>query len=74
MSQEFVERLTDWSKWYHYQKDSARDFDKEMEFLKRSIDGCLELLAIAAADIKALETGTVRSTILYTPSGLTVRP
>jgi hypothetical protein len=73
MSREFEQRLEDWALWFHENKDRGRDYDKERAFLHKAIDGCIELLAIAAKDIQDVEGRPKRSNLLFTPSGVSVR-
>jgi len=68
----FEERLAMWAKWYHYNKDRIpRDnIGKRMDFQEKTIDGLLELLALAGRRIQVLEQGRVPSLLL--PTGVTV--
>jgi hypothetical protein len=72
MSKQFEERLMEWGLWYHHNVRLLPDHDlrKQIDFLKRSVDGCLELLALAAKDIQQLE-GTRRQ--LWLPREVEIR-
>jgi hypothetical protein len=72
MSQEFLGRLTDWAVWYKEHENDGADVPTQIKFLKKAIDGCLELLACAAQDLSDLE-GRPRESLgkkLWTPSGM----
>ena len=57
MSKTLEEQITDWAVWYHKNADDLpeNDLRKQINFLKKAIDGCLECLAIATKDIQVLE-------------------
>lgn len=75
MSQVFVERLTEWALWYKEHERDGGDVHMQIQFLKKAVDGCLELLACAAQDINDLE-GRPKEALgrrLWTPSGMAVQ-
>lgn len=75
MSQEFEERLTDYFKWFrHHQSElhNTESIKPVVQFYGKALDGCLELLAIAAKDIQKLEH---RERFIHKPgSGLFLPP
>ena len=73
MSSELEDRLTEWALWFHENKKRIppENLRKQNEFLSKAVDGCLELIAIAAKDIQTLERrDPLRK--LWLPKGVTV--
>lgn len=73
MSRDLEKRLADWGVWYHQNKKRipVMDLQKRHDFQEKVIDGLLELVAIAAEDIRTLE-GRARSKSLWLPDGMHV--
>jgi hypothetical protein len=73
MSADFEERLAEWAVWYHANLPRLPEHDlrKQMDFMKKAVDGCIELLAIAAKDIQFLERRDPLKK-LYLPKGVTI--
>jgi hypothetical protein len=63
-------RLKDWAEWYHYNKDRMprEDLKKRCDFLEKSLDGILEILALQAMEMR--ERGRVTGKTLYLPTGI----
>lgn len=55
MSMELDKRVTEWAVWYHEHRNDGMSIDKRIEFMQKTIDGLLEILAIATKDIQRLE-------------------
>jgi len=76
LSREFEKRLGEWAIWYHEHKSTVRnseDFEKVKDFTIRAIDGCLELLAMAAQDIQDLENARRPTVQIMVPRGVISR-
>jgi hypothetical protein len=73
MSRDFEARLADWAVWYHEHVNDGGDVHRQVAFLKKAVDGTLELLAIAAQDIQDLEGRPKRSPLIWTPFGQDAR-
>jgi hypothetical protein len=73
MSKEFDEKIAEWAWWYHENKDTGRSIDMEIAFMKVAIDGCLELLCMAAQDIQDMNGKPRSAPLLWTPNGMTRR-
>ncbi len=73
MAREFEKRLTEWAVWFHQNKPRVPkdDIRKRMDFQEKTIDGLIELLAIAAEDIRTLE-GRAKSPNLWLPNGVQI--
>ena len=67
MSQQSVDRIGDWIKWFYEHKDDGGDVHKKIKFLMKAVDGCLELLVLALIDIQKLE-GREKSGLLKIPN------
>jgi hypothetical protein len=50
-------RITEWALWYHQtvMQVPRENVAKRLDHLQKSVDGCLELLALAAKDLQFLE-------------------
>lgn len=55
MSAELDKRTAEWAVWFLEHRRDGMPLDKKIEFLSKSIEGLLELLAIATRDIQRLE-------------------
>ena len=55
MSALLDKRAAEWALWYNEHCRKPMPLDKRMEFQQKSIDGLLEILAIATKDIQRLE-------------------
>jgi hypothetical protein len=73
MARDLEKRTVEWGVWYHENKNRIprMDFERRLAFYEKTIDGLIELLAIAAEDIRTLE-GRKRSNTLYMPNGVAV--
>ena len=73
MSRAFEERLADIGKWYdyHLRRLSADNIPARLKLQGKAIECCLELFALAAADIQQLE-GQKRSNSLWLPNGVSI--
>jgi hypothetical protein len=73
MSADFEERLGEWAVWYcnNVPRLPEQDLRKQMDFMKKAVDGCFELLAMAAKDIQFLERRDPLKK-LYLPKGVTI--
>lgn len=73
MARDLEKRVVEWGVWYHENKGRIppMHFEKRLAFYEKTIDGLIELLAIAAEDIRTLE-GRKRSNQLYLPDGVTM--
>jgi hypothetical protein len=73
MSQETEERLAEWAVWFHQNKKRIPpgNLAKQNLFLLKSVDGCLEVIAMLLKDVQLLEH---RSPIgqLWLPKGMDV--
>lgn len=72
MSSPFDEKLDEWVQWYGYHRDNGGDVHQQIRFLKRSMDGALQLLCMASEEIRKAQ-GRPRSASLWLPSGLSSR-
>jgi len=70
MTSDFETRLIDWAKWFHENKGRIppEDLRKRVDFLQKSVDGCLELIALAALQMRSQKA----SSQLYLPNGMRV--
>ena len=73
MSRELEKRTTEWALWFHHNKDRIPNahFEKRLAFYEKSIDGLLEILAIACEDVRTLE-GRAKSNTLWLPQGMSM--
>lgn len=74
MSTEFDQKFDEWHTWAFEHKDDGGDIHQQIKFLKKALEGTLELLAHAAHDIRALE-GRPKESLgqpLYLPGHLRV--
>lgn len=58
MSVEFEQRLTDYFKWFRHNQSQLHNVESikpVVDFYGKAIDGCMEMLALAAKDIQRLE-------------------
>lgn len=55
MSMELDKRISEWGVWFAEHRDDGMDIDKRIEFMQKTIDGLIEVLAIATKDIQRLE-------------------
>ncbi len=67
MSKEFEEKLSQWAQWYFEHVNDGGDVHMQILFLKKAMDGCMDLLSLAAQDIQALESR--KDQPLYLPTG-----
>lgn len=67
MSQRAEHRWVDWRIWYENHKDDGRDLEKEIKFLRKLQEGCMELLGLLLYDVKELEDRKTRENLLWTP-------
>jgi len=75
MSSVLEERLTDVAKWYDYhsRRVPVDNIPARLQFQGKAIDCLLELLAIAALDIKRLEGNKGRNEHLWLPNGIEIK-
>jgi hypothetical protein len=76
MSQELNERITDWAQWYKAHEEDGRSIEQEVLFLKKTVDGLFECLAIAARDIQEHHSANAPEEVisrLYRPNGMVLR-
>jgi len=52
MGRELNQRLTEWAQWYKSHETDGRSIEQEIAFLKKTVDGILECLAIVASDVQ----------------------
>ena len=71
MARDLEKRLTEWGLWFHENRKRIEpmNYDKRLQFYEKTIDGLLELVAIAAEDIRVLE-GRHKSQHLWIPNGI----
>jgi hypothetical protein len=71
MARDLEKRLTEWGLWFHENRKRIEpmNYDKRLQFYEKTIDGLLELVAIAAEDIRVLE-GRHKSAHLWIPNGI----
>lgn len=74
MSQGLEDRLAEWAVWFHENKRRipAKDVQKQNLFLLKAVDGCIEMLALAAKDIQELESRSPRNK-LWLPAGVEMK-
>jgi len=75
MSKDFEARHDEWVKWYFEHVNDGVDVHQQIKFLKKALEGVMELFAHARADIRALEGRPKHDlgTPLYLPRHLSVR-
>lgn len=75
MSELMERRITEWATWYHANKKRIppENLKKRCDFLELSIDGLLELLAIATKDIQNIEHRRGQKRLIL-PQGTTLTP
>ena len=71
MARDLERRITEWGLWFHENKGRIppMNYDKRLQFYEKTIDGLLEIVAIAAEDIRILE-GRSKSKHLWVPNGI----
>ena len=72
MSTDFEEKLSEWAHWYFEHCNDSGDVHMQILFLKKAMDGCMDLLSLAAKDIQALEQRG-KSQSLFTPGQIRIR-
>lgn len=55
MSLQLNQEIVDWGKWYLEHKDEGGDVFKKIAFQQKMIEGLLQMLLLAAKDIRTLE-------------------
>lgn len=71
MARELEKRIMEWGLWFHENKKRIppMNYDKRLQFYEKTIDGLLEIVAIAAEDLRTVE-GRAKSNVLWLPSGI----
>lgn len=46
------EGIVEWATWWHEHRDTQRSIEQELAFTKKALDGVLDLLAVAAVEMK----------------------
>ena len=75
MSREYEQRYEEWLKWYVEHQNDTDAVEQQVKFLRKAFEGCMELLAHALRDIRALE-GRPRESLgqpLWLPGPISVR-
>ena len=75
MSKEFEDRYADWFKWWKEHYNDTDNLEQQVKFLRKAVEGMMELLAHATRDIRALE-GRPKHDLgqpLYLPGPMRVR-
>ena len=75
MSREFEDRYADWFKWYKEHHNDTDGIENQVKFLRKAVEGLMELLAHTTLDIRALE-GRPKHDLgqpLYLPGPMRVR-
>lgn len=73
------EGIAEWATWWHEHRDTPRSIDQEVAFMKKALDGALDLLAVAAVEMKVVKSLGITITdkmisnkLIVTPSGFRV--
>ena len=75
MSKEFEQRFDEWKIWYFEHLNDGGDVDQQVKFLKKALEGMMELMAHVIRDVRGLE-GRPRESLgqpLYLPGPMRVQ-
>jgi hypothetical protein len=70
MANQFEVKLGEWIQWYDFNRNNSGDVLQQIRFLKRSVDGLMSCLALAAQEIRKAQ-GRPVSHHLWLPAGMT---
>ena len=75
MSREFEERFDEWFRWWREHHNDTDALEQQVKFLRKAVEGLMELTAYAMRDVRALE-GRPRETLgqpLWLPGPISMR-
>ena len=67
------QNIQEWVEWYYEHRDDGRSIENEIAFMKRAMDGLLDILAQVASDMHHKSIGTPAQHSLYLPRGMKLR-
>jgi hypothetical protein len=50
-----LDGISEWSRWWHEHRDTDRSIENEIAFIKKAMDGFLDMIAVAAVEVEAVK-------------------